>query len=127
MKYFLIYVWSGYILAFICTIMAMISKLSGNRILGASWYSYLFVCVICLLFVISIALVQIALAQGAPYFMTFVRIGYILAFLSAVVAIITKLSGIRILAASSDMLLLGCVIFLILISSLSLVQIALVK
>lgn len=127
MKYFLLYVWSGYILASICAIIAMISKLSGNRIFGASWSSYLFVCVICLLFVISIALVQIAVAQGAPYFMTFVRIGYILAFLSAAVAIITKLSGTRILAASSDMLLIGCVIFLILISSLSLVQMALAK
>jgi len=123
----MIYVWIGYILASIGVVIAIITKLSGSRILGASWYSYLVVCVICLLFVISISLVQIALVQGAPYFMTFVRIGYILAFISAVIAIITKLSGNRILGASSDTFLLGCVICLIFVISLSLVQIALAR
>ncbi len=127
MKYFMIYIWIGYILAFIGAIMAVITKLTGTRILGASWYSYLFVCVICLLFVISIALVQIALVQGAPYFMTFVRIGYILAITSAVMAIITKLSGKRIFRASSDIFLISSVICLIFTISLSLVQIALAK
>jgi hypothetical protein len=124
MKNFMTYVWIGYILAFICVLIAMIAKLSGNRILGASWYSFLFVCVICLLFVISIALVQKALVQSAPYFMIIVRIGYTLAIVSVIIAIITKLSGKRFLGASSDMLLLGCVICLIFVVSLSLVQIA---
>jgi hypothetical protein len=125
MKNFMIFVWIGYILAFTGLVIAIISKLSGNRILGASWYSYLFVSVICLLFVISIALVQIALVGSAPYFMTFVWIGYILALIGAVIAIITKLSGNRILGVSSDMLLIGCVTCLIFVISLSLVQIAL--
>ena len=127
MKNFAIYVWIGYILAFICVVIAAISRLSRNRILGASWYSYLFVCVICLLFVISIALVQIALARSAPYFTILVRIGYTLAIISVITAIVTKLSGIRILRTSSDMLLLGSVICLISVISLSLVQMALAR
>lgn len=124
MKYFMIYIWIGYIFAFMGATMAIITKLTGNRILGASWYSFLFVCVICLLFVISVALVQMALVQGAPYFMTFVRIGYIFAVTSAVMAIVTKLSGKRIFRASSDIFLVSSVICLIFVVSLSLVQIA---
>ena len=127
MKNFMISVWIGYILAFLCVVVAITAKLSGNRILGASWYSYIFVGVICLLFVVSIALVQIALVQGSPYFMPLVRIVYTLAILSAIIAIITKLSGNRILGASSDMLLLGSVICLIFVISLSLVQIAIAR
>ena len=123
----MIYVLIGYIFAFTSVVIAIIDIIGRVRILGASWYSYIFVCVLGLLFVISISLVQIALVQGAPYFMTLVRIGYILAIISVVIAIITKLSGNRILGASSDTFLLGCVLCLIFVISLSLVQIALTK
>lgn len=120
----MVYVWIGYIFAFTSVVIAIIDIIGGVRILGASWYSYIFVCVIGLLFVISISLVKIALVQGAHYFVTFIRIGFILAIISVVIAIVTKLSGNRILGASSDTFLLGCVVFLIFVISISLVQIA---
>ncbi len=63
MKNFLIFVWIGYILTIISAVIAIIIKITGIRIFGASSDTYLLGCILCLLFIISLSLVQMALVK----------------------------------------------------------------